>query len=182
MDLPCCNTEKTLSENEEVVTFARHIAHLLGKYVSRDWGMTNKTVDYIARLLCPNVYVGLFMPNELQRKKNVCKPFTMIVNVGRHFVTIYCHDDFVLYMDPFGLPCLQSRVRDYLCSLSTSLFYNKTRIQHQRSKHCGLYAVLFALYYDKPDRNIKLKFKDGVNNQSNDRTCLLYLQKLNKSD
>jgi hypothetical protein len=166
-------------ENDTAVS--KEIAHLLRSHVNKEWGMTNDLVHYLANALCPNLYKGLYTPNQLlpfllQGRKSTARPFTMIVNVGRHYVTVYCHKDYVLYLDPFGKPCVQPTVRHVLQNLSAPLFYNKTRIQCKSSNHCGLYAILFACYYDRA-RKRKLKFYDRAS-KKNDKLCVLYLHRL----
>lgn len=157
------------------------IASLLKDHVSKDWGMTNDMVNYIAMTLCSTLYKGLYMPKHLLRISmagNILqRPFTMIINVGKHFVTVVCHKNYVLYLDPFGMPCLQPEVRRFLQGLRSKIFYNKTQIQQLKSKHCGLYAVLFALYYDVPSRELRLKFHKNAS-EKNDKLCTVYLHKL----
>lgn len=160
------------------------VQKLLKSHVSQEWGITNDLVQDIAATLCPgDTYKGLYMPDQLSRivsMKSVHRPFTLIVNVGRHFVTIYCHDNYVLYLDPYGIPCVQPHVRQFLNVLSPNIFFNETKIQTVRSKHCGLYAILFAQYYDVPLRDFKLKFIRNPENDENDDRCIFYLHKLNK--
>lgn len=163
------------------------VAELVKEHVSKDWGMTNDMVNDIAMALCPNLYKGLYMPEHLLRismagnilQQQQQQPFTMIINVGKHFVTVVSHEKYVLYLDPFGIPCMQPQVRQFLRGLHSKIFYNKTQIQQLKSKHCGLYAVLFALYYDVPARSTRLKFDENAS-EKNDKLCTVYLHKLNK--
>lgn len=163
------------------------MARLLKEHISTDWGMTNKLVHSIASTLCTRRYKGLFTPDQTAGSARVVfataeRPFTTIWNVGNHFVCVYCTDDFTLYLDPFGQPCHIRAVERLLRQANgdggggNRLFYNTTPIQSQTSKHCGLYAVLFCLYYDEPARKVRLNFtKSG---DKNDQLCTVYLQAL----
>ena len=155
----------------------------LSENVSSSWGMTNRLVDQLARSLATRLYRGLFIPEKLTTARTTQLlskiPFTMIVNVGGHFVALYCCKEYVLYFDPFGMPCLQPQVIAFLRGLKRSVFFSREKIQSVTSKHCGLYAVLFVLYHDKPRRRFKLKFGRRAS-KKNDKLCIQYLHKLCK--
>ena len=113
----------------------KHLADLLKVHVNKDWGMTNKLVNSIASSLCQNYYKGLFTPFETAAALRVMAPATnirpvvTIWNVGQHFVCIYCCQDYILYLDSFGLPCHNPYIGKFLVSLRRDLFYNQQQIQ-----------------------------------------------------
>lgn len=158
------------------------IAKLLKAHVGKDWGMTNKLVHSIASSLCQNYYRGLFTPFDTAAALRVMapasdiRPVVTIWNVGQHFVCIYCCGDYVLYLDSFGFPCFNPHIKKFLAGLKRNVFYNQQQIQSASSKHCGLYAILFSLYYDKLTRKAKLSF--GTDCEKNDDLCMMYLHKL----
>jgi hypothetical protein len=165
------------------------IARLFSRHVGRDWGMTNELVDYIAGRLCSHRYKGLYTPLQLQQSKKTRllekatkRPFTLICNVGRHFVCIFCTNQYLLYMDPFGKKCVQRQVRKFIHRLSRNVFYNHTPIQWITSNHCGLYAILFTLYFDRDRQDVRLQFEPASNNGRNDQLCNMYLQLLLNKD
>ena len=160
------------------------IVDQLSDHVSADWGMTNDLVNHLASSLAPRLYRGLFLPEELPTKLSSKsayllkdRPFTIIVNVGGHFVGVYCADQYTIYFDPFGLPCMQTQLKQFLRKLKQPVFFSKKKIQTISSKHCGLYAVLFVLYHDKPKRTFKMQFgrRAGL---KNDKLCVQDLHKL----
>jgi hypothetical protein len=155
----------------------------LRKHVSAEDGMTNVMVNKLARAFCSKKYKGLYMPHELAKKRKTVfarSPFSTIVNVGRHFVVILGFDKTIMYLDSYGLPCTEKKTEAFLRSFpSKAVFYNNKRIQGSQSMFCGLYAVLFATYFDRP-RSFSLRFKTrvGKRGKANEELCLQYLSRL----
>lgn len=170
------------------VDSGEQLARLFSRHVGSDWGMTNELVDYIAGKLCSHRYKGLYTPIQLQQSKTrrliekAKRPFTFICNVGRHFVCIFCTEQYLIYIDPFGKKCVQRQVRKFIHRLSRNVFYNHIPIQWFTSNHCGLYAILFALYFDRDRQDIRLQFERASNNEHNDQMCNMYLQLLLNKD
>ena len=166
---------------------AEQIVRELSDHVGEEWGMTNQLVNGLARKVCTRLYRGLYTPltlrelsaSDIEEMKKY-SPFTVICNPGAHFVTIYCTPQYVLYLDPFGKECRQKDVKKFLSRLSSHIFHNRTQIQHTTSNHCGLYALLFALYLDREPQHMKLKFSTRSKNK-NDKLCVTYIEKLIKS-
>ncbi|MCG8668779.1 MAG: hypothetical protein MI867_05155, partial [Pseudomonadales bacterium] len=137
----------------------------------------------LAKKLCPNLYAGLFMPSELKSthvsRLRRRRAFNCILNVGQHFVTVVARPGYLLYLDSFGLPALHKDVINFLHSLSSSreIFQNKKQIQRGSSMHCGLYALLFTCYFDKPQQSFRLHFTK-MPGPRNDALCVDYLEKL----
>ena len=161
----------------------RAIVAELKRHVSAVDGMTNVMVNKLARALCSKKYKGLYMPSQLEQKRKTVlarTPFSTIVNTGRHFVGIIGHNDTIFYLDSYGLPCTEERTRTFLHSFpNKTVVYNKKRIQGLKSMFCGLYAILFVTYFDKP-RSFRLNFKGrvGERGKANEELCLQYLTRL----
>ena len=165
------------------------LSRLVNNNVDPERGVTNRTIDNFCRELCPQLYHGTFpadrIPPSLSNSDVTAENFSLIINVGGHFVTVVNQPDFILYIDPFGLPCLDPQAHAFLqlCvdnSRSSSVkqvFYNVNKIQNFRSRYCGLYAILFALYFDTPRENYKLRFEK--NEQiSNNKKFMKYIQEM----
>ena len=164
------------------------IAAELSKHVSDVDGMTNTMVNRLARSFRLKNYKGLYMPSQLEEKRNTVfarTPFSTIVNTGAHFVTIIGYDHAILYLDSNGMPCLEKRTKAFLQSFpNRPVLHNKKRIQGIQSMFCGMYALLFAVYFDKP-RSFQMRFKSrpGQRGKANEELCLQYLTRLlNKSE
>lgn len=153
----------------------------LKKHVDKSFGMTNKSVDKLASALCSNYYRGLHMFDKVSALNLSSKsPWTIIVNVKKHFVTIHMRKQYIFYIDSFGLPCIIDDVCLFLKKFRRDVFYNKKRIQAVDSMHCGLYALLFALYFDQANierSRIRLQFNKKAG-PDNDRLCVSYLSAL----
>ena len=115
---------------------------------------------------------------------------SFIVNVGNHFVSVIITAVSILYIDSFAgrlstpqLATLFSRVKKRETKsrsgvLNRTFFRNKRQIQSIESTHCGLYAILFCVWYLKhPSDRMKLRFSQSDLNQ-NDAMCVKYLKKL----
>lgn len=158
-------------------------------------GMTSKILNKLCQILCPNNYVGLYTPLNIPFKKlQKMKSFTIIVflspNKGLyrygHYITIHANSSTITYIDPFGLPCFDKNIQKLLymyCKKSKknrrNVLINNKQIQNEKSVYCGLYAVLFSLYFDLPTqtKKIKLYFK-SKGSLANDKLCVTYLNKL----
>ena len=127
----------------------------------------------------------------LKNRKDPNENIALIINIGNHFVTVIVNDYSVQYFDSFALPITDTKIRsflEYLLLPPTPLpnrdarkklfFANKKQIQDYTSTHCGLYAVLFAVWYIKPaSKRFTLRFSNDVNLlMRNDKLCLKYLK------
>lgn len=109
--------------------------------------------------------------------------FAMIINVGSHFVTLYCNRHFALYIDSLGRPCPHDSVRKFLEGVrgrDFPMFFSRQRIQDSKSSACGLFACLFVLYLflhnlDRPPVfRMHFSKKDM---KSNDKKCIEYIRR-----
>lgn len=159
-----------------------NVSRIITQHANKIDGLSNEIVHKLAKILCPCLYKGFFNWYELTniKCKTITYPFTIIVNTVHHFVTIHSRKDYILYLDSYGQPCTNSTVRNFLrrCK-NMKVLYNTMRIQSKNSMHCGLYALLFAMYYDDPSQPFLLKFSSKAS-KKNDKLCVEYLQRLCK--
>ena len=148
----------------------------INSHIKPDLGITNDFIHDITAEICSKIYQGLYPANEIPPKLAKKTDFSIIVNVGRHFVSIIACESYIIYIDPFGIPCLEPFTATFLKKCKRPILYNKKPIQSVKSKYCGLYAVLFVLYYDPPIVKIKMKFDN--NWEKNDQRCISYIKKL----
>ena len=124
-----------------------------------DWhinalGLSNDVLDSLLSTACiSNQYLGSFPVSQLKNIPTFSLKhlyITLIINVGHHFVSLCIGRKFVLYIDSFGRPIQDRRVTQFIEKRAPDLpiYYNSTRIQSKSSSYCGLYAVLYVLYFD----------------------------------
>jgi len=122
---------------------------------SLDWhinalGLSNNVLDEILTIAgISDQYLGTFPVSEL----NNIPPFTL----ERLYITL-------IYIDSFGHPVKDSRVKQFIKARAPNLplYYSSTQIQSKSSTYCGLYAVLYTLYFDRCN-NFKGKRKSTSN-------------------
>ena len=155
-----------------------------------DKGVTNKFLeDFLVRICDPSYFGGVYASDEFNIKLlNGQKRKGWIVNLnpkkkkdGGHFVCILQEKNVIFYIDPVGLPCLSKPLRAMLVKSGKKILFNSSQIQHFQSVACGMFSVLFLLYFSKKKRGFKMKF-DTVDKKRNDSLCFKYLQKIVNSD
>ena len=167
------------------------LKRLLSNHIHPKLGLSVELVNSICKSICSKKYKGLYVSHSIpfdQLKHE--STFTIIVLLpGRstgHYVMIHATPSTVFYVDSYGLPCFDKNARSFLKKLATDtkwkkrkLFVNNKQIQHPKSMYCGLYAVLFAKYFDKNDHKEKITLKFPVSQSlSNDKRCVKYINKL----
>lgn len=154
-------------------------------------GLSNRTVGELAKALCDEDYKGVYAADRLPARLPAVGNFIIIVNLGEsgarqagvelpvgHFVVIFATPAAVLYIDPYGLPCAQTRVRQFLVRCRRRVLFNFRQFQHFDSAYCGFYAVLFAAYLNRR-LSFPLKFSRR-NLFSNDKLCIRYLLRISR--
>ena len=152
-------------------------------------GMTNVAVNDICLMLNLKLYQGVHAADRIPSHLHRCRQFTVIVNLATrreaqavgHFITIYAQPEHIFYIDSFGLPCWQKDVRRFLKNCRRPVVFSDRQLQAVNSSHCGLYAILYTLYFDHPRRNFHMTFErniDGRKNKKNDVLCIKYLNQL----
>lgn len=137
--------------------------------------LQNLSTDFQGVYSCNNI------PSELLLKQR----FIIICNLSRHdekgshFITIVSHPESTLYIDSFGLPCLNTDIASFLAKRGGKLLYNERTIQDTRSIFCGFYCIFFCLLFDsynkKPNHNFIFS---STNLVENDQRCILYIKEL----
>ena len=121
-------------------------------------------------------FKGVFSANTLP---NVKPPFDLIVNLsninelGSHFVTIIADNQYICYIDSFGLPCFINDIFIFMNNFHLPILYNNLTIQHMYSKACGFYCILFVLYHNNV---ITKPITWYTNTELNDKLCLFFLK------
>ena len=132
-----------------------------------------------------NAYYGTFPADMIPKHLLRTKRFQIIVNTSRtddppeqggHFVCVEASPTHIVYIDPFGLPCQQEDIVQFIlnCGREES-FYSDTQIQHKSSVFCPLYCSLFVLYYHlKPSWNLDFSSSDL---KSNEQRCIAQIKR-----
>jgi hypothetical protein len=169
--------KKRTGKADVINVATKKISKEVKDHVDEHIGVTNEILDEFARKLCPRLYKGLFNPSTNLLRLNICAPFTIILNVGFHFVCVHTTGKKVFYIDSYGLMCRNRVVWKFLRQFKIPIVINRARLQSPKSRHCGMYALLFATYLDLPKKPFKLKFHNRAR-KKNDQLCMLYLDKL----
>ena len=174
--------------------YLRKLTREIAPHVDAERGVTNELIRDLCHILCPNYFRGVFSSHELDavadRRRFVGSGyFSVIVNISAqpppadgHFVLIHARPSRLLYLDPFGAPCQDAKVMSFVkkCRGDRPFYENKRAIQSPLSTFCGMYAVLFALYYDfshPPVARIEwIRSSDPFVLLKNDRICIKYLK------
>jgi hypothetical protein len=103
------------------------------------------------------IFLGALARNEVKRVKYPC---CMIINneprwhPGGHWVALfYTKDKRAYFFDSYGYPPTKYRLQSFIQQTSKSFDYNKQRIQGS-SEYCGLYAVMFCLFFSRNQKNL----------------------------
>ena len=98
------------------------------------------------------------------------------LSVG-HFVYLLFNDEYILYADPLGFPCLNQAMRKKFSTLKKPVFFNSRQIQDISSKYCGLFVCFFALNFSH-NKNIPMLPFQSKNLIQNDTICIENLKKI----
>ena len=155
-----------------------NIVKIITSNVSSNEGITNNLINKLCSKVCRYRFKGVFTIVNLPPFSILNNDhFTLIINIGAHFISIYSSPNFILYIDPFGLPCLNTQLKLFLLSANKKIFYNKKQIQNKKSQFCGIYAIFFCKYFDE-ERTQKYQFHPSKKSMKNDTLCIKYINKL----
>jgi len=151
--------------------------------------VTNGFLHSILTKTCPaRFYGGVFAADEIKRFHlsvgGARKGFIVNLNPrrkkeGGHFVCIISEKHSLLYLDPVGLPCLVKNLSEELKQSGKQVFFNSQQIQAVNSKACGLFSILFLLYFSAGENGMDFKMEfDTKQKLKNDQLCLNYLKKI----
>ena len=162
-------------------------------HVDKDAGISNTLLERFGRNLCSEDFLGVFSADTIPQRQLIKRGrFIVIINLGEkkgkgdnipvgHFVTVCADPSRLQYLDPYGLPCLQPRVRSFVSQCNRPVYENLQQLQTLKSNYCGFYCLLFALYLDRVRNRstprFALKF-DKHDLKKNDSLCMKYLKRL----
>ena len=176
-------------------------------HVRYSQGVSNTLIARFGRALCSPHFAGTFSVDQIPTALSSRKLFTIIVNLAErgkpaaaaaaatttttpnvgHFVAVCVDPDQVHYFDPYGIPPLQPRLARFLDKINhrrkKSMEINSFQVQHLKSKYCGLFCLLYALYQHRCLRGRPPKFRlrfyrSARNRRRNDQLCVEYLSRL----
>jgi hypothetical protein len=114
-------------------------------------------------------------PEQREGKRQLLTDLDYLVT--GHFVVVAAFSDFTFYVDSFGKRCRQEDVQDFLRMRRNPVYRNESKLQAAQSTYCGLFCLLFVLYfYQRP--KWRLKFDERGDLQRNEKLCLNFLNKL----
>ena len=142
-------------------------------------GISDEVIsDFLHMCKVSNKFKGVYpfknLPDSLKKESH----FSIIVNIGHHFVTLHVKPTYILYIDSFGQPISNREILDFLGKKlhHIPLYYNTRQIQSLYSSHCGIYAIFFILYHDKRI-NLPMKFSNQDLLQ-NDFLCIQHIKSI----
>ena len=182
--------------------YLQNICRKITPHIDPNLGISNEFIHELCVILCPNYFRGVFSSHAFKSSASQHTEigsigrsnfFSIVVNVSvrpppanGHFVLIHARPDRLIYLDPFGRPCSDDNLIPFIrnCRKTRSYHENLRVIQSPLSTFCGMYAVLFAMYYDFPTppfKNIKwIKSDNPFVLLHNDKICIKYLNTLVK--
>lgn len=173
-----------------------NLSKLVSLHANPHLGLTNVLLNSICKSFCPTHYVGLYSPEKIpvSRLRKLSK-FTFIILLSGaptgHYVLVHASPSTIYYIDPYGLPCFDGKVLKFLYSSSgkkkekkkkkRAVLINKRQIQHEKSVYCGMYVVLYSVYFDSSLRQSKVNIKFHQNpSLANDKLCIQYINSMLK--
>lgn len=180
--------KKTRLESALLSLAARRILTNVSHNVFPDEGITNDVLHNFLTILCSEDYLGVFninnLPHEITQEDN----FHMVLNTHKHFVVLFVTPKEIVYIDPVGNPPpsgqfnreLQAFIKDTKRRSNgpnRKLIISDREIQAANSTFCGLYCMLFMLFFDHRLTKPRLKFTSTPSMQ-NDKKCVSYLLKI----
>ena len=153
------------------------------EHVKAGKGISNDIIRNICGDLCSDSFRGVYSSDRISLGIAALLDFIIIVNLEKrgsgivgHFVTIIGSPESVLYLDPYGFPCANEDIENFMRGAKRPIYCCRKQIQSFNSVYCGVFAMLFALYFDKRP-SFKLNFK-SVKLEDNDKLCMKYLRRL----
>lgn len=155
--------------------------------VKRGVGVSNDLVRELCTSICSSRFKGVYsadlIPTSRLLDSDDDGDFVIVVNLATsdrplgHFVTIGVNSKQVDYMDPYGLPyTYQKDVTRFIKRCKRTVMDRRQKVQSLNSVFCGLYATLFAAYWDRrPEFPLDFSSEDY---DSNDEKCVRYLKKI----
>jgi hypothetical protein len=135
-------------------------------------GLTNVYVDWLISKLSSS-FIGVYadIPTIIHQMPR----FSLVCNVGYHFVAIIGFPDRLIYMDPLGMQPLCSWALKFLQEDHRPHLVNAVTFQHPLSLFCGFYCAFFILFYESSNHGILQPFQFDDLSQ-NDVTVITNLE------
>lgn len=175
-----------MSAKSIIQNLAENLKTAVKEDAKAEKGATNRSVDFFLSNIAPNYYKGTFAADTISYDL-VNSIYSIVVNLqpsvqinqfqSGHFVAIVAKKNYILYLDPFALPCIQNDVVLFLKSDLRPIYFNTTRIQDFFSVFCPMYCILFVTYFDS-EREWKMRFETNL--KKNEKICVRYLNKILK--
>jgi hypothetical protein len=122
-------------------------------------------------------FKGIYAVDNIPKFLSRLEQFIVIINIGMHFVTLYGKPNLLVYIDSFGNPP-PSSMKKFLSTCKRKIVSNIKQIQSPYSSHCGLYAVLYVLFFNT--REMRKKCKTIVFDKNdllkNDDICISHIK------
>lgn len=153
-------------------------------------GLSNGLIRSFLSQNCGSDFKGVYSADRIPKRLAAEGTFLLVVNLAKereadgHFVCIAASRAALLYLDPYGLPCVQRDVLSFLRRCMRPVKFNARPLQRTESNYCGFYAILFALYLDnsspwRKNRNFALSFHTS-DLSKNDKICVGYIKRMLK--
>ena len=135
---------------------------------------------YIEQLLnkyC-KTFRGVFSADNLDKQLKKIDVFCIVCNLsnsdapGSHFITIIAKKDHVSYIDSLGDVCYIPSILSFLNSLKKPIMFNSKKVQHPSSIMCGVFCIMYCLYFDR-EQTFVLTFSNDL--AKNDKICSRYV-------
>lgn len=142
-------------------------------------GLSNTVLEnLLVESKVPSSFKGIFSCDNIPLHLTHEKCFSIIVNIGYHFISVIAKNQFIIYIDSFGSPAREVNINDFLLKCERPVFYNTSQIQSFSSTFCGFYACLFIIFFSKKSENpLKLSFHtDEKKLKMNDALCITYIK------
>jgi hypothetical protein len=150
-------------------------------------GVSNLYIQDAAKTFCSDDFAGVFSSDAIPESLHKRERFNAVCNLSRlgeegtHFVTLVGRPAAVLYIDTFGLPCHNDDIGQFLQRCGRPVLFNFRRIQSTTSAHCGLFALMYVMFYDRRREaehpNARLNFSRRDLND-NDQKCFQYISQM----
>ena len=168
----------------------------VSQHVRAGKGISNRVLQRFCSNVCTKKFAGVYSADRLPGELTARGSFIAVVNLGKrrgvggrpdpgHFVTIVGERGRLWYLDPYGLPVFQPHVLQFLDLRRRrwTVIENTKQIQDADSYYCGLYAILFSMYYDLPRRQrgkvVRFEWhKRRKDLKKNDALCVKYIREL----
>ena len=123
-------------------------------------------------------FIGCFAKENLPSLPSSF-PKSMIVKCDNHFIAIVMTKHQCLYFDSYGEKIIDNELINFLSPLFDKVIYSSNIIQHEKSRNCGKFCVLFVKNVFNKKRYIQFIKLFNIHYKSLNDIILLYLFEIN---